>query len=548
MSFTAISCTNNDYLPSENEPQGSIVVLQERDPSLPSKAINRPVVLERKQSRETNENGAIIGNSDMLLGYSYKAGNAVLGDYDNVMSPVVDVEKVKSHDKDYVTPKAIQKYTAERFSYSDYDSYASYLAESKKIKTGFTLNLGLFKLGRQKTTTQTFKSEITSRSNAVYGELNMEYRNSSFNLQASEGSRKFYARECMSSVFLKNLYSSTIGDILNTYGEYILTGYITGGKAHALFAGLGRSGSNFTANGEGMNLDIDASYTWKDGSNSASGDCHFGNRDSSSTSIEYKTDKLQTKLLIYGGKPMGLSMNSAIELSKVSFDLNPWVSSLSDSKLHTIIDITENGLYPLSDFVLEENFKERIESTMEGYISKYPTFVTPYIEIMRVFERFAASGEALYDIAAVLNTRQGDKIVLRSGSTSSASDEELKRNESSTVFNQKASEIKQEKAKYYGLDIKSNSATRLNPTIGNPFVCIDLKSVSEPDMYTYTNPSTGIQYIYYTKAKIAFAHYIDKLDGDWILDDYGIRDWVESLPVKSISMATLANSYKIIGL
>ena len=28
----------------------------------------------------------------------------------------------------------------------------------------------------------------------------------------------------------------------------------------------------------------------------------------------------------------------------------------------------------------------------------------------------------------------------------------------------------------------------------------------------------------------------------------GIRDWVESLPHKSIAMATLANSYKIIGL
>ena len=44
------------------------------------------------------------------------------------------------------------------------------------------------------------------------------------------------------------------------------------------------------------------------------------------------------------------------------------------------------------------------------------------------------------------------------------------------------------------------------------------------------------------------SHYTDDLDGDWILDDYGIRSWVESLPTKSISMATLANSYRIIGL
>lgn len=41
---------------------------------------------------------------------------------------------------------------------------------------------------------------------------------------------------------------------------------------------------------------------------------------------------------------------------------------------------------------------------------------------------------------------------------------------------------------------------------------------------------------------------VDTIDEDWILDDYGIRDWVESLPTKSISLATIANSYKIIGL
>lgn len=40
----------------------------------------------------------------------------------------------------------------------------------------------------------------------------------------------------------------------------------------------------------------------------------------------------------------------------------------------------------------------------------------------------------------------------------------------------------------------------------------------------------------------------ETIDEDWILDDYGIRDWVESLPTKSISLATIANSYKIIGL
>lgn len=47
--------------------------------------------------------------------------------------------------------------------------------------------------------------------------------------------------------------------------------------------------------------------------------------------------------------------------------------------------------------------------------------------------------------------------------------------------------------------------------------------------------------------RTALSYYTDDIDEDWILDDYGIRGWVESLPVRSISMASLA-SYKIIGL
>lgn len=173
------------------------------------------------------------------------------------------------------------------------------------------------------------------------------------------------------------------------------------------------------------------------------------------------------------------------------------------------------------------------------------TFVTPFIEITRVFERYGSNGEALYDIAAVLNTRQGDQIVLRKAS-SSPTDAELRSNESSTVFTQKANSIKQEKQAFFDLEIGANSVKRLNPQMGNP-LCIDLRQVDESSMAVYTNPRTGVQYIYDKAKRIAFSHIIDDIDEDWILDEYGIRDWVESLPKKSISMATLA-SYTIIGL
>lgn len=82
---------------------------------------------------------------------------------------------------------------------------------------------------------------------------------------------------------------------------------------------------------------------------------------------------------------------------------------------------------------------------------------------MRVFERYGSSNEALYDVVPVLFTRQGDRIILRSGNT--VTDTELRRNENVTVFNQKAVEIKEQKQAFYGLRISSNSVTRLNQTL-----------------------------------------------------------------------------------
>lgn len=543
---TTVGCTKDNQSISEyNQMDKDYIVLKERNPNLPTQSLSRPYVFDEEVfSRSVERNGVLIGNSDRLLGFSYAVGNTILGDYNNVGHRVVDLEKVKKYDSDYITSKALKQYSSERFSYYDNNSYESKLSQTKKITTEFKLELGIFSLGRTAIINKTFSSELTSSRESVQGELSMVYNNNAFTLNTVEGARKLYARECLSSSFLKNLYSSSMGNLINAYGEYILTGYITGGKAFALFAGKGTEGSSSSSLETALSDDINASFKWDE--KSAGGECKFGKADTSSSSNSYKTKILFTKLWILGGQPEEASMNHAENLKNVNIDLSPWVKSLSDPNNHTIVDLTENGAYPLSAFILEKNFKRRLDDTIFGIYPYYPSVVTPYIEIVRVFERYAANGDALYDIAAVLNTRQGDKIVLRSSSSSEVTDSELRKNESSTVFLQKANAIKKEKESYFDLEIRANSVTRLNPIMGIP-LCIDLRQIDEKAMTVYTNPRSGIQYIYDRNRKIAFSHYTDAIDEDWILDEYGIRDWVESLPNKSISMATLA-SYTIIGL
>lgn len=539
------SCSDEEFVGDSSRPtlNDGIVILKERDPSLPKEAKCPPIIVDDQRTRVYDETGGLIGNTDALLGYSYNVGNSILGDYSNVGFQVLDLNKVKADDPQNILSKGLRHYTNEIFTYSDYDSYESHVLETKKVNSGFSLNLVFFKIGRKKTTENVFQSDLTSNENVVFGELSMRYDHSSFILNLDP--IKYYSRDCLSKSFERNLYSTTIGNMLDNYGEYVLTGYITGGKAFSLFSGIDNSKEEHSVKLSNLHKNIGLSFAWnKDSAKLGYG---AGRGDSTSTTTSYEIKSLYTKLWLYGGNPMGLGMSSAVDIKNVNIDLSPWLSSLSDVNTHTITDITSNGLCPLYAFLLEENFRTRMERTYLGQLLSNDKNILPFIEVIRVFERYDDYGNALYDIAAALHTRQGDRIILHTEDPSLKSDDELRSYDDPSVFNQKAVEIKQEKEKYYGLEFRANSIEKLNPLIGN-VLCIDLRKVDEPAMCRFTNPTTGIQYIYDKTRKIAFSYLIDDRDGDWILDEYGIRDWVESLPEKSILMATLANSYKIIGL
>ncbi len=542
-----VSCSNDDMLINKYESTelNGVCVLQERDSKLPTEPLEYPIETEECYSRS---NGSGTVTTYDKLGYSYFVGNSIIGNPENIGAKVLDINRIKDFDSDLVDDNEINNYVSNRFSYTDYETYESHIYETKKITTGFKINLGLFSLGRKSTNLSTFSSDITSSQTAVYGELNMMYRYKSYSLKAEgDVDRKYFARDCQTNSFKRNLYGSPIGKLINTYGPFVLTGYVTGGKAVALFAGEGKVYDSKEKRTSAMNRDIDASFQWHDKKDSVGGNVGLGKTDSVMHGNSYDIKNLKTKLWIAGGTPIGMTLNSTIDLSKVSINLEPWVQSLDDPSKHTIIDVTQNGLYPLSEFVLEENFRKRIDNTIMGITSANNNIIVPYIEITRVFDRYSQSGVALYDVAAVLVTRQGDRIVLRTSDASLNSDYELSRNENISVFSSKAEDIKNKMGQIFKLKIESNSVSRLNPLIGNP-LCIDLKKINLESMQRRPQASSGIVYIYDAENKIAFSYYEDIVNGDIVLDQYGIRDWVETIPQKSISIAAISNLYRIIGL
>lgn len=263
----------------------------------------------------------------------------------------------------------------------------------------------------------------------------------------------------------------------------------------------------------------------------------------------FKSNNTYVSIKTYGGvRDGGEAVVNVKAIKDLNVDLTSWMRSLNNVSNHTMIDVKDNSLYPLSDFVLEKNFKQRFDDTFNEVLPTYTSLVYPYIEIVRVMVRATSSYEAVYDVAAVLVTRQADRIILSDGLAATATDEELRKNEDDAVFMKKVEKISAEKSQLFSSDIEIgyNKRTRLNPNLRSP-LCINLAGFKEKNFYKFYYEKTSMQYIYDPSTRICLSYFVDEGD-DEVLDIYGIRNWVESLPDKNISIASLANSYNIIGL
>ena len=201
------SCSNEDVVPSiESHSWAEDIILQKRSTSVP-KAKNMPFrAINKKQTRSYVGNNDMIGDSEILLGYSYTVGNSIVGSIENVKFPVLDLNKIKTKYSTSITRKQLNSTGNYAFSYNGMSRYETNSQVSRTVKAGFSLNLGLFKIGREKKMTELFKTSFSSESNCVYGELNLEIKGSQYELLTTAAKRKIYARECLSEIFTEELW------------------------------------------------------------------------------------------------------------------------------------------------------------------------------------------------------------------------------------------------------------------------------------------------------------------------------------------------------
>ena len=542
-----IACSDNLDLPTsqmsaiEAENSEGDVVIQKRNPNLPEVVTKAPTFEEG-----LTRNNATIGSSDKFLGYGYKLynGNYIPSDFDNFTHSILNIEAIKAYDESYVDEKYPNWNGQSSYTYYNFDDYTHFSTESKTIKTGFSLNLGLFSIGKKRTTVETFRTFINETMEQTYGEMNILFAHGKFMLLNSSGSTKVYARQFLRRSFINNLYTSTISSVINSYGDLVVVGYYTGGRAFAQYMGNAASSTNVEQRTKSLDTSITASLTYEGDSLNAS--FGFNGKNGNFDSTVYKKQDIFLRVKTLGGiQNEESAINTTMSLKDINIDLQSWRKSLNDSKNHTVIDLTQEGLFPMSDFVLERNFQRRFDDTSKNILLPVTRLYTPSIMITRVLKKTSTSGDNLYEVAAVLVTRQGDQIVLSNGN---ATDAELKQNEDNNVFLEKAKAIAEEKSKYFSSDIQIsyNTTKRLNPMFRSP-LCIVLENFNENGFYKYYNETTNMEYLYDPTTKLCFSFLAD--DGDEsMLEVYGLSTWVSNLTEKRISMATLANLYTIIGL
>lgn len=542
-----IACSDNLDLPTsqmsaiEAENSEGDVVIQKRNPNLPEVVTKAPTFEEG-----LTRNNATIGSSDKFLGYGYKLynGNYIPSDFDNFTHSILNIEAIKAYDESYVDEKYPNWNDQSSYTYYNFDDYTHFSTESKTIKTGFSLNLGLFSIGKKRTTVETFRTFINETMEQTYGEMNILFAHGKFMLLNSSGSTKVYARQFLRRSFINNLYTSTISSVINSYGDLVVVGYYTGGRAFAQYMGNAASSTNVEQRTKSLDTSITASLTYEGDSLNAS--FGFNGKNGNFDSTVYKKQDIFLRVKTLGGiQNEESAINTTMSLKDINIDLQSWRKSLNDSKNHTVIDLTQEGLFPMSDFVLERNFQRRFDDTSKNILLPVTRLYTPSIMITRILKKTSTSGDNLYEVAAVLVTRQGDQIVSSNGN---ATDAELKQNEDNNVFLEKAKAIAEEKSKYFSSDIQIsyNTTKRLNPMFRSP-LCIVLENFNENGFYKYYNETTNMEYLYDPTTKLCFSFLAD--DGDEsMLEVYGLSTWVSNLTEKRISMATLANLYTIIGL
>lgn len=467
------------------------------------------------------------------IGYGYKAGNGIIGDPTNLTYPLVDIDGLLADEllSDNISRVSVRSANAEVFAFSNYEEYLSSSSHTKKISTNFPASLLQFRFGFDLTYENTFRSQMQRSKQQMKGIVNLFYKESNVKLNTTAYSLEKIREKHISRSFLGSLYNSSINDVINNYGGYVVCDYAVGGRATATYL-YNYSESNDSIARDFSNV-LSLSVGWgKKGADSSIGFKVEGSKEEMDKQAKtYK--EIYNKINVVGGDPAFTISTPVASVTDNTVDLSNWLTSLVSREKLVMVDINSRGLVGLDNFVLEENYKGLIRDINEG-LSRPGRLSIPHFTIQWVSVWDGRKSKKI--IAAVLDTRNGDKVIFASPSTNNAN----------LSFNSEKKRLTADIQRVFrGIEVGEKPGGILNPLVHARYSCVVLPcDIDELHCKKYTNPATRVTYAYNPEKHIAFSLYSE----EYIPEVYGLAEWMNSLPQEYISMSMLSKFYTIIGL
>ncbi len=210
---------------------------------------------------------------------------------------------------------------------------------------------------------------------------------------------------------------------------------------------------------------------------------------------------------------------------------------MNNKSNHSIIEISDNGLLPISDFIREDNLKYYLD---KGHgVKKFEEPILIYVHSKKIN----------WEILA-LSTRYGESVCLYS-------DKYIDNDHTQSLFD-KYTSLYKVKLSDYSIFLEEeldkidpfgdNESGENHPYFENLLDFLNLFFDSYPEIkkivgadfkkYDFNNTI----YLVAQKPGIKFAY---SIHDDYILDTYGMREWVDNMPTTNISNL---DDYTIIAL
>lgn len=520
-----ITSCNDDDLNSSNSEQNltneSVILLKERSDRY-------PVIL--KKSKHNKSSGIDFNQNSLnnqnqytpmtnFLGISYNLETIPYYNNNNFKAQIIDINKLIANETNIssiIRHTPIRKINSQYFSYSSHTNYIEKSTVSKKVNKGFELGVKVFgiglKFGSKKTIEDIFKSHYSEDNKTTYGELNVNVVDGSYELIYTNSIRDKISDNYLTQYFIDDLYNYPLEDLLTThYGPFVLSGFYHGGNATAHFIGKSSNVESITETQRKMDKNINASisYSYKE-DNSVEGKLDFG-KNSDNYKLLQNTDKFQslyTSISTSGGGYGFDAFTNPQQLDNVSINLSNWVSSFSDLNNHVISDIKDGGLIPVSEFIKEINFKNRIQNFYTNP-SLVNYLVEPSLEVIVYNTTSQQKSISIY-----MNTRHKDKIHIKS----------FIKDFSGIPLQKGLLDIANEITQTY--DMKCNYRI-INSKNFNDYNYGNLNINNSTKYYDSNN---NILYLLFKDNKIALSIY-----DNFILETYGIKHVVDNLPNSDVT-------------